>query len=61
VIFVTPGEAMTEHSKKPRGAVNKIFGEEIPQASTDERDDGADDREADRDEWLRDNVPPHHH
>ncbi len=46
--------------KPDREAVNRVFGSELPQASSDERDpsDGAD--AADRDRWLRDNVPPHH-
>ena len=46
--------------KPDREAVNRVFGAELPQASTDERDpsDGAD--ADDRDRWLRDNVPPHH-
>jgi hypothetical protein len=43
------------------GAVNKIFGTELPQESSDERDHDNDRDVADRDQWLRDNVPPHHH
>ncbi|GAY18720.1 hypothetical protein MSZK_54460 [Mycobacterium sp. shizuoka-1] len=48
-------------SRQNRSAVNKIFGTELPQESSDERD--PDDKRdiADRDQWLRDNVPPHHH
>ncbi len=46
--------------KPDREAVNRVFGSELPQASSDEIDpsEGAD--AADRDRWLRDNVPPHH-
>lgn len=46
--------------KPDKGSVNRVFGAELPQASSDERDpsDGAD--AEDRDRWLRDNVPPHH-
>jgi len=33
-----------------------VFGTELPQESTDERDHDADDRE----QWLRENAPPHH-
>lgn len=46
--------------KPDKGSVNRVFGAELPQASSDERDlsDGADAEERDR--WLRDNVPPHH-
>ena len=43
-----------------RNTVNKIFGTELPQASSDERDPNGGGEDADRDEWLRDNVPPHH-
>ena len=43
-----------------RGSVDRVFGSDLPQASSDERDpsEAADDE--DRDGWLRDNVPPHH-
>ncbi|MGB3484856.1 MAG: hypothetical protein WBB07_21880 [Mycobacterium sp.] len=51
---------MTPLSPPERNAVNKIFGIEIPQESSDERDpdDGRGDSE--REGWLRENVPPHH-
>jgi hypothetical protein len=42
-----------------KASVNRIFGEELPQASADEtapEPSGRDDRDA----WLRENVPPHH-
>ena len=43
-----------------RESVNRVFGADLPQDSSDERDpsDAAD--VEDRDGWLRDNVPPHH-
>lgn len=44
-----------------RNTVNKIFGTELPQASSDERDPNGGGEDSDRDDWLRDNVPPHHH
>ena len=47
-------------SRQNRIAVNKIFGTELPQESSDERDPDDDRATADRDQWLRDNVPPHH-
>jgi hypothetical protein len=51
---------MMEPTGPDRAAANSIFGAELPQEFTDERDvDPADDRN-DRDRWLRDNVPPHH-
>ncbi|WP_099025228.1 hypothetical protein [Mycolicibacterium palauense] len=45
---------------KTRGSVNKVFGEGIPQASSDERDPDAAADEESRENWLRDNRPPHH-
>jgi hypothetical protein len=39
-----------------RSLINEVFGTELPHESTDERDRDADDRE----QWLRENVPPHH-
>ena len=51
---------MTARTPQDRNSVNKIFGTDIPQESSDERDpeDGRGDHE--REHWLRDNVPPHH-
>jgi len=38
----------------------EVFGDVLPETTSDERDDesGADDSA--RDAWLRDEVPPHH-
>jgi hypothetical protein len=51
---------VSDRVRPDRTAVNKIFGAELPQESSDEPDvehgAGADQR----DNWLRDNVPPHH-
>ena len=46
--------------RRDSGAVNKIFGSELPTESTDEADREAGRSVDDRDDWLRDNVPPHH-
>ena len=51
---------MTDRSKRTRDAVNKIFGDELPQASTDERETDSPASDAEHDNWLRDNIPPHH-
>ena len=46
---------------QPRGhSVNEIFGDSLPETTKDERDHSPSDGEADRDDWLRENVPPHH-
>jgi hypothetical protein len=51
---------MKDAEPPSRHAVNKIFGDPIPDTTRDERDDGASAEDAERDRWLRDNVPPHH-
>ena len=47
-------------TKPPRHVVNKVFGDALPAASSDERDERELEEAAGRDQWLRDNVPPHH-
>ena len=37
--------------------VDDVFGNELPQESSDEREPCS---ARDSDDWLRDNVPPHH-
>ena len=51
---------MTNPPRPDRAAVNSIFGTELPQESSDERDVETVADLEDRDAWLRNNVPPHH-
>lgn len=51
---------MPEANKMSRHAVNKIFGESLPDIAPDERDTASPDDDADRDRWLQNNIPPHH-
>jgi len=47
-----------ERAKAKRRA--RVFGEVLPEGTTDDRDpEGAAD-DTDRERWLRGNVPPHH-
>ena len=46
-------------TRPDRAAVNKIFGTELPQTSSDERDLDSSSGDSERDRWLLDNVPPH--
>jgi hypothetical protein len=46
-------------ARPDRAAVNKIFGSELPQTSTDECDPDSSAGDDERDRWLLDNVPPH--
>ena len=55
---------MTRDADNGRRKIDHVFGEDLPQASSDERGDERDVRsseyDSDRDGWLRQNVPPHH-
>jgi hypothetical protein len=51
---------VTSSNKPSRGAVNKIFGEELPQKSTDERETDSAAADVEHEDWLRNNIPPHH-
>jgi hypothetical protein len=60
VIFVTLEVEVKRRTRAVASSVNEVFGEDIPQASSDERDPDGSHDEPGRDDWLRDNVPPHH-
>jgi hypothetical protein len=51
---------VTDPTPPRRDVVNKIFGDPIPDTTSDERNDAASADDAERDRWLQDNVPPHH-
>lgn len=51
---------MTGDSQHSGLSVNKVFGDSLPETTKDEWDDDRSAIDADRDDWLRDNVPPHH-
>jgi hypothetical protein len=51
---------VTDHSQHDRDAVNKIFDDPLRELPVDERDSISPDDVAEHDQWLRDNVPPHH-
>jgi hypothetical protein len=38
----------------------QVFGDVLPDTTSDERDRGAGESGENVDEWLRSNVPPHH-
>jgi hypothetical protein len=50
-----PAETAWERRKR----LAEVFGDALPETTSDERDD-APARERDGDQWLRDQVPPHH-
>lgn len=51
---------MSDSVPPKRPSVNKTFGNHLPETTKDEWDERPSDDEAERDHWLRDNVPPHH-
>ncbi len=51
-------DAVKEAARRKRRA--KVFGEVLPESTSDERGDAWGDRDTDSDEWLRRQVPPHH-
>ena len=53
---MTKDEKETEAERKRRLAA--VFGDVLPDTTTDERDDKDDVRGSD--EWLKSQVPPHH-
>lgn len=52
----TAGDA--EWERRRRRA--EIFGDAMPETTSDERDPAAPARESATDRWLREQVPPHH-
>lgn len=51
---------MNDQTRPGGHSVNKIFGDSLPEITRDERDERDVEGDAERDRWLRENVPPHH-
>jgi hypothetical protein len=51
---------MSGRAGHDRHTIFSVFGAELPQESTDERDPDAVRNADDREQLLRENVPPHH-
>ena len=45
---------------KRRRRLAEIFGDALPESTSDDRDDPREARKGDGDTWLKDQVPPHH-
>lgn len=59
----TPEQAAAERLAAERARARrraKVFGEVLPEATRDDRDDTGDPEAAGSDAWLRRQVPPHH-
>ncbi|WP_436493624.1 hypothetical protein [Actinokineospora sp. HUAS TT18] len=48
----------TDDERPRRRDLDRIFGDVLPDTTSDERDPSPDDN--DRDDWYRSNRPPHH-
>jgi hypothetical protein len=51
---------MSGRDRYDEAMISRVFGAELPAESTDERDRDAGRDADDREQWLRENVPPHH-
>jgi hypothetical protein len=51
---------VTDRSKRARDSVNNVFGDPLRELPVDERDSVSPEEAAERDQWLLDNIPPHH-
>jgi hypothetical protein len=51
---------VTDPARFEAVSVNKIFGDFLPDTTKDEWEERPSDGDAERDDWLRENVPPHH-
>lgn len=52
-------EAAAEETARRRRRA-QVFGDVLPEETSDERGDAWGDRDTDNEEWLRRQVPPHH-
>jgi hypothetical protein len=43
-----------------KATLDRVFGDVLPETTSDERDLGGAGRGTDRDSWYRENRPPHH-
>ena len=48
----------TDWERRRRRA--EVFGDPLPETTSDERDQPSTERESGSDRWLREQVPPHH-
>lgn len=52
---------MTEQAPERQQRLLQVFGDVLPDATTDDVVDPDPGDGSARDRWLRDNCPPHHH
>ena len=52
--------AAAAHRMATRRILDEVFGDVLPTVTRDELDDGSDRSNTGRDQWYRENRPPHH-
>ncbi len=57
---MTGPEETEEPEWKRKQRLARIFGEELPETTQDERESSAESGESASDRWLKSQVPPHH-
>jgi hypothetical protein len=55
----SPVDAAADEAARRR-RLAEVFGDPLPETTSDERDDDGGAEKSARDEWYRDQVPPHH-
>jgi|tagenome__1003787_1003787.scaffolds.fasta_scaffold20280140_2 hypothetical protein len=55
-----PSEQADESDWQRRRRLAAVFGEVLPDTTSDEREDAAGGDDDAQDRWLRNQVPPHH-
>jgi hypothetical protein len=53
-------ESAPQDEAARRRRLAEVFGDVLPDPTSDERDPESADTSSTRDEWYRDQVPPHH-
>lgn len=50
----------TETETERRRRLDRVFGDVLPETTSDEREPGEDTESRSTEEWLKRQVPPHH-
>jgi hypothetical protein len=57
---MSKSKSREETAEERRRRLDAVFGDVLPETTSDERDPGADERPDAADAWLKAQVPPHH-
>jgi hypothetical protein len=51
---------VNEEARRRAQRLRRVFGDVLPDTTGDEQSEEQNDHDSERDEWYRDNRPPHH-